>query len=161
MSDTEHFQGFSRVHGNVCAEIHFDRFSRQFAAAQEWLAEQVLADCKPFMPMETGSQAQRSYVDEGGKRVVFPGPYARYLYEGKVMVDSETGKGPMKIPDGSGGYLLRFRKGATLVPTDRPLNYSTTANPQAGDHWFDAAKAANQDYWLERVKRIGGGGEDA
>lgn len=161
MSDTEHFQGFSCVHGHFYAEIHFDRFSRQFADAQEWLAEQVLADCKPFMPMETGSQVQRSYVDEGGKRVVFPGPYARYLYEGKVMVDSETGKGPMKIPDGSGGYLLRFRKGATLVPTDRPLNYSTTANPQAGDHWFDAAKAANQDYWLERVKRIGGGGEDA
>ena len=125
------------------------------------MAEQVLADCKPFMPMETGSQIQRSYVDEGGKRVVFPGPYARYLYEGKVMVDSETGKGPMKIPDGSGGYLLRFRKGATLKPTSRPLNYSTTANPQATDHWFDAAKAANQDYWLEQVKRIGGGGEDA
>ena len=77
------------------------------------------------------------------------------------MVDSETGQGPKKRPDGSGGYQQRFRKGATLVPTDRPLNYSTTANPQAGDHWFDAAKAANQDYWLERVKHIGGGGEDA
>lgn len=161
MSDTEHFQGFSCVHGNFCAEIHFDRFSRQFAAAQEWLAEQVLADCKPFMPMETGSQVQRSYVDEDGKRVVFPGPYARYLYEGKVMVDSETGKGPAKIPDGSGGYLLRFRKGATLVPTSRPLTYSTTANPQATDHWFDAAKAANEERWLNGVKRIGGRGEDA
>ena len=161
MADTEHFQNFSCVHGHFTAEVHFDRFSRQFAAAQQWLAEQVLADCKPFMPMETGSLIQRSYVDDGGRKVVFPGPYARYLHEGKVMVDSETGKGPAKIPDGSGGYLLRFRKGATLVPTDRPLNYSTTANPQATDHWFDAAKAANQDYWLERVKRIGGRGEDA
>ena len=161
MSDTEHFEGFTCVHGNFYAEIRFDRFSRQFAAAQEWLAEQVLADCKPFMPFQTGSMTQRSYVAEGGKHVVFLGPYARMQYEGKVMVDAATGKGPMKIPDGSGGYLLRFRKGATLVPTDRPLNYSTTANPQATDHWFDAAKAANQDYWLERVKRIGGGGEDA
>lgn len=161
MADTEHFQNFSCVHGHFTAEVHFDRFSRQFAAAQQWLAEQVLADCKPFMPMETGSLIQRSYVDDGGRKVVFPGPYARYLYGGVVMVDSETGKGPAKIPDGSGGYLLRFRKGATLVPTDRPLNYSTTANPQATDHWFDAAKAANQDYWLEQVKRIGGGGEDA
>ncbi len=161
MSDTEHFEGFTCVHGNFYAEIRFDRFSHQFAAAQEWLAEQVLADCKPFMPFQTGSMTQRSYVAEGGKHVVFPGPCARMQYEGKVMVDAATGKGPMKIPDGSGGYLLRFRKGATLVPTDRPLNYSTTANPQATDHWFDAAKAANQDYWLERVKRIGGGGEDA
>lgn len=161
MADTEHFQNFSCVHGHFTAEVHFDRFSRQFAAAQQWLAEQVLADCKPFMPMETGSLIQRSYVDDGGRKVVFPGPYARYLYGGVVMVDAETGKGPMKIPDGSGGYLLRFRKGATLKPTSRPLNYSTTANPQATDHWFDAAKAANQDYWLEQVKRIGGGGEDA
>lgn len=161
MADTEHFQNFSCVHGHFTAEVHFDRFSRQFAAAQQWLAEQVLADCKPFMPMETGSLIQRSYVDDGGRKVVFPGPYARYLYGGVVMVDAETGKGPMKIPDGSGGYLLRFRKGATLKPTNRPLNYSTTANPQATDHWFDAAKAANQDYWLEQVKRIGGGGEDA
>lgn len=161
MADTEHFQNFSCVHGHFAAEVHFDRFSRQFAAAQQWLAEQVLADCKPFMPMETGSLIQRSYVDDGGRKVVFPGPYARYLYGGVVMVDAETGKGPMKIPDGSGGYLLRFRKGATLKPTSRPLTYSTTANPQATDHWFDAAKAANQDYWLEQVKRIGGGGEDA
>ena len=161
MSDTEHFQNFTCVHGNFYAEIHFDRFSQQFAAAQKWLAEQVLADCKPFMPMETGSLIQRSYVDEKGRKVVFPGTYARYLYSGVVMVDAETGKGPMKIPDGSGGYLLRFRKGATLKPTSRPLTYSTTANPQATDHWFDAAKAANQDYWLEQVKRIGGRGEDA
>lgn len=161
MADTEHFQNFSCVHGHFTAEVHFDRFSRQFAAAQQWLAEQVLADCKPFMPMETGSLIQWSYVDDGGRKVVFPGPYARYLYGGVVMVDAETGKGPMKIPDGSGGYLLRFRKGATLKPTSRPLTYSTTANPQATDHWFDAAKAANQDYWLEQVKRIGGGGEDA
>lgn len=64
MADTEHFQNFSCVHGHFTAEVHFDRFSRQFAAAQQWLAEQVLADCKPFMPMETGSLIQRSYVDD-------------------------------------------------------------------------------------------------
>lgn len=159
MSDTEHFQNFSCVHGHFYAEFHFDRFSQQFAAAQKWLAEQVLTDCKPFMPMQTGSLIQRSYVADGGKKVVFPGPYARYLYGGVVMVDSETGKGPMKIPDGSGGYLLRFRKGATLKPTNRPLNYSKTANPLATDHWFDAAKAENQERWLDGVKRIGGHGD--
>ena len=42
MNDTEHFQGFSCVHGHFYAEIRFDRFSRQFAAAQEWLAEQEI-----------------------------------------------------------------------------------------------------------------------
>lgn len=146
------------VHGNFTAELHFDRFSAQFAAAQQWLADRVLEDCIPFVPMQTGSLIQRSYTEAGGRRVVFPGPYARYLYGGLVMVDAETGKGPMKIPDGTGGCLLRFRKGARLVPTDRKLDYSTAAHPQATDHWFDAAEAVNKDYWLDGVKRVGGGG---
>lgn len=160
MSDIQYFKGYTCVHGHFYAEIHFDRFSRQFADAQEWLGEQVFADCIPFMPMETGSMIQRSYVADGGRKVVFAGPYAGYLHEGKVMVDAQTGKGPMKIPDGAGGYLLRFRKGATLKPTSRPLNYSTTAHPLATDHWFDAAKAKNLEYWLNGVKRIGGAGKN-
>ena len=102
------------------------------------------------MPLLTGSMQQRSYVDDGGRMVVFPGPYARYQYEGKVMVDSVTGKGPMWIP--TIGY--RFHKGAKLSPTDRKLTYS---QPNATDHWFDAAKSANGGYWVAEVKRIAGG----
>lgn len=158
MGKTGRFEGFSYICGNFTAELHFDRFSAQFAAAQQWLADRVLADCKPYMPMQTGSLVQRSYTEDGGRRIVFPGPYARYLYGGVVMVDATTGKGPMKIPDGTGGYVLRFRKGARLMPTSRRLDYSTAAHPQATDHWFDAAKAANQSYWMDGVKRIGGGG---
>lgn len=46
------------------------------------------------------------------------------------------------------------RKGVKKVLTDRPLTYS---NPQATDHWFDAAKARNGDYWVTGAKkRIGG-----
>lgn len=159
MSDIFHFEGFSYVAGGLTVEVKFDRFERQFEEAQEWLGNTVLEDCKPYMPLRTGNLIQHSHVEDHGRRVVFPGPYARYLYGGVVMVDRDTGRGPMKIPDGpGGGYVLRFKKGAKLIPTNRPLSFTKTFNPQATDHWFDAAKAANIDYWLSEVKRRAGGG---
>lgn len=67
---------------------------------------------------------------------------------------SVTGKGPRKIPTGPGEYILRFRKGAKLVATDRPLKYS---NPQAVPQWFEHAKRQNKQFWIDGVKeKIGG-----
>ena len=157
MAEPNALPKFTIVRSGITIELNLDRFSEQFQRAQWFLSNQVLHDCRPFMPFQTGSLSQRSYADEN--RVVFPGPYARYLYMGKVMVDSVTGKGPRKIPDGAGGYVLRFMKGATLVPTSRRLNYSTQSNPGATDHWFDAAKAQHGEEWIARVKEIAGGGE--
>lgn len=66
------------------------------------------------------------------------GPYAKYQYYGKVMVDSVTGKGPFYIED----VGFRFRKGATLKVTGRNLEYTTTFNPKAGPFWDRALVAA-------------------
>lgn len=156
MSDEFYFDNILYKKGNITVEINLDRFSRQFTEAQQWLGDRVLEDCKARMPHLTGNLQQRSHTEEDGKKVVFPGPYARYLYSGKVMVDSITGKGPMKIPTGPGESILRFREGAKLVPTNRRLDYS---NPQAVDHWFDEAKAQHGEYWIEGVKRIAGKGK--
>lgn len=82
-------------------------------------------------------------------------PYGLYLYEGKVMVDSQTGIGPMKIQTGPGEYVLRFRKGAKLVPTGRNLTYSRAG---AVPHWFEAAKSAHLQSWIEGTERILNGG---
>lgn len=156
MSEIYHFPTVSYVAANFHCEIHLDRFSKQFAKAQWWLGEQVLQGCRDCMSHLTGNLQQRSHTENNGKRVIFPGPQSRYLYGGKVMVDSVTGKGPRKIPVGPGGeYILRFKKGAKLVPTNRPLQYSS---PQATDHWFDAAKARNGESWIAGVKEKAGGG---
>lgn len=158
MSEMQHFPKFSYVSGNIRVELSLDRFSKQFKEAQQWLGDRVLEDCKPYMPHLTGNFQQRSHTENGGARVVFPGPYARYLYMGKVMVDKVTGRGPMKIYDAPGGsYILRYREGAELIPTDRPLQYTKQHHPQATDHWFDAAKAKHQDYWIDGAGKILGG----
>lgn len=142
MSQMFHFPFISYVDGGLRVEINFDRFARQFEEAQLWLGHTVLEDCKPYMPNRTGSMQQRSKVNYGGTQVEFPGPYARFQYGGKVMVDPVTNS-PWA------------RKGAKKVLTDRPLTYS---QPMATSHWFDTAKAAHGEYWISEVKRKAGGG---
>lgn len=151
MVDISHFEKISIVHANFRAEIDLTRFNPQFIEAQRWLGHQVLEDCKPYMPLLTGSLQQRSYVTEDGTRVVFPGPYGRYQYMGKVMVNSATGKGPMLIPNV--GY--RYKLGTTLVATERPLTYS---NPKATPMWFETAKQHHLGAWIAGAEKKAKGG---
>lgn len=154
MSEMVHFPKFSIVYNHVRVEVDMSPLEDRFREAQEYLGQRVLQDCRSKMPHLTGSLQQRSYTDDGGRKVIFPGPYARYLYMGKVMVNSETGKGPMKIPTGPNEYILRYRKGAKLKATDRPLKYS---NPETRAFWFEEAKREYGDQWVEEVKkRLGG-----
>ena len=60
-------------------------FSRACTKAEHKVAEEVLSDTDPFVPALTKSLTNRSHVE--GNYVVYPGPYARYLYHGKVWVD--------------------------------------------------------------------------
>ena len=153
----------SYVMGHIQVDLDLSEYGVRHELAQRRLAQMVLESCKPFMPMETGSLIERSYVSPDGKKVVFPGPYARYLYGGVVMVDSATGKGPALIHDRFGvpvGY--RFRKGAILKPTTRPLSYSKQFNPKAQAHWYEAAKDQDLQLWVSTIDRIikyGGGGD--
>ena len=116
------------------------------------LAVEVARDTERFVPKLTGSMADRTQIV--GSTIIYPGPYARYLYAGKVMVDSVTGKGPNRIVDENGDEFLRFRKGATLVPTGRDLSFNASMNAQAQAHWFEASKAQNLDKWKEFVKEM-------
>lgn len=119
--------------------------------AEHIVAVQAAKDTSPYVPMLTGSLNVRTRVDGGN--IIYPGPYARYLYYGKVMVDSVTGKGPMHFIDKMGNEQIKFRKGATLKPTDRDLKYTKSAHPQAQDHWFEASKAQNLDKWLRVAEK--------
>lgn len=116
------------------------------------MANQIAKDTEPFVPALNKSLANRTQVVEN--QIVYPGPYARYLYEGKVMVDASTGKGPMRIVSKDGSEVIRFHKGATLRPTDRPLHYNKTVHKDATDHWFDASKAQNMEKWTRVAGKL-------
>ena len=114
--------------------------------AEHVLSVQVEKDTVPFVPALTGSLAERTRVV--GNAIIYPGPYARFLYNGKVMVDPNTGS-------------TYAPKGGTKVLTDRNLVFTKTMHPQAQSHWFEASKAQNLDKWLrvaeKAVKKYGTG----
>ena len=122
----------------------FDEIDRKLATyankAEVWLANEVLKDTDPYVPMLTGSLSEKSHVE--GNMVVYPGPYARYLYYGKVM------KGPKYGPKYATDKNLVYTKS---VP---PNGQSQGVHPKAHSHWFEASKAANKDKWIVGVKKL-------
>lgn len=114
--------------------------------AEHLVAQQVAKDTVPFVPALTGSLTQRTRVEDG--KVIYPGPYARFLYYGKLMVDPITGS----------SYAP---KGGTKVLTDKNLVFSQAMHPQAQAHWFEASKAQNLEKWVrvadKAVKKYGTG----
>lgn len=134
----------------------FDNISKKIDAAggrvAHALAMQVARDTEPYVPFLTGSMANRTKVE--GNKIIYPGPYARYLYYGKVMVDAATGDGPIRIVRKDGSEAIRFRKGATLKPTDRPLKFNKAFHSHATDHWFEASKAQNKAKWVSTAKKL-------
>lgn len=114
--------------------------------AEHIVAQQVAKDTVPFVPALTGSLTQRTRVEDS--KVIYPGPYARFLYYGKLMVDPITGS----------SYAP---KGGTKVLTDKNLVFSQAMHPQAQAHWFEASKAQNLEKWVrvadKAVKKYGTG----
>ena len=110
-----------------------DKLTEGCTKAEHTVALQVRKDTSPYVPMLTGSLDKRTRVD--GSEVIYPGPYARYLYYGKLMVDPATGS----------SYAS---KGTTKVLTDKNLVFNTASHAQAQAHWFEASKAENLEKWV-------------
>ena len=126
------------LHVKTISGTEFHKACKQ---AEKALAVQVLKDTRPFVPALTGAFSNLARVDKN--EVVYTGDQARYLYEGKVMVDAATGKGPMNIPD----VGLRWHKGATLTPTAKDLVFTTDMHPKAQAHWMEASYEQNAEKW--------------
>lgn len=110
-----------------------EAIARACTKAEHIVAVQMKKDTSPYVPFLTGSLDQRTQVV--GDSVIYPGPYARFLYYGKVMVDPETGS-------------TYAPKGGTKVLTDKNLVFNTSGHSQAQSHWFEASKAENLEKWI-------------
>ena len=116
--------GFSDIHRKL---------AEAGSKAEHIMALQIKKDTSPFVPALNLSLDQRTMVE--GNTVIYPGPYARFLYYGKVMVDPETGSTFAPL----GGHK---------VVVDRNLVFNTAVHPQAQAFWFEASKAINKTKWL-------------
>lgn len=103
-----------------------------------------------YMPYRTGATIKLTQIQSpvSGDSINTFVPYARYLHEGKVMVNAATGKGPAHIPNV--GY--RYPRGAQLKATGRPITYTTTKNQDAGPYWGRKLMAEEGDAMLADLK---------
>lgn len=102
------------------------------------VATQVAKDTVKYVPMRTGNQMLRSgahlsdRASVKGNKIIYPGPYARYLYKGKVVV------GPLHGPKHA---------------TDKDLVFSDKPHKKATAYWFEESKKANIHTWRKVAKR--------
>ena len=131
-------------------DVDLSRFEKQYGKAQYALDSMVMTSMQPYMPHRTGTfinvtKAMSAAIAGSGTVVAAAPPMGRFLYEGKVMVDPETGS-PWARP------------GAKKIVTDKSLNYDTSHNPNVTDHWFETAKKNHGKSWIKAVKKEAGGG---
>lgn len=131
-------------------DVDLSRFEKQYGKAQFILDNAVMTSMVPYMPHRTGTfinvtKAMSAAIAGSGTVVAAAPPMGRFLYEGKVMIDPETGS-PWARP------------GAKKIVTDKPLNYDTSHRPNVTNHWFDTAKKNYVKSWVKTVKKKAGGG---
>ena len=121
-------------------EILRDKGLDPAGSAQAFHTQNVLRRIIKYMPFRSGMTVKVTIAQTNIRKpeIVTNTPYAQYLYHGKRMVNSQTGKGPGYVP----GVGFRYRKGTTLKATGEPLHYTKTKNPLAGPYWDRALSKA-------------------
>lgn len=146
MQKIHHFKDFSIRFANIRLDVNMKGLENKFNAAQLWLDNQIMQDMKPYMPQLTETlqnltSAESAAMLGTGQVAAAAGPYGRFQYMGKVMVDPVTNS-PWA------------RKKAKKVVTGRSLTYS---RPGAQAQWFEAAMAQHKQQWVDGVAKIIGG----
>lgn len=155
-----HFDGFSIKRAGIDIKLDMDRFSDNFNRAQYELDTMVMQSMEPFMPKASSqfintTKAMSAAVAGKGEVFAAAPPFGRFLYEGKTMVDIQTGS-PWARKDAKKVLVSQFGGKTKAKPN---LSFSKSANPNAQAQWFEAAKKKHGEAWVEKVKEIAGGGE--
>lgn len=121
---------------------------------QQTIDKSVIDWNHQYCPMDSGVLADSPYSATviGSGRVVYPGPYARYLYYGEVY-------GPnIPVFEDDSGEPTRFFSPPNQKkhPTGRSLQFRTDKNPLAGPFWFERMKADHADDILKEAKEVAG-----
>ena len=128
-----------------CVDIHIDtsHIDNNIRNAQKALNMQVVADCDEYIPMQQGALRGSVNYPDGiyGGEIAWNTPYAHYQYMGELYLTED-------------GRSFAFR-GERKYPTGLPLQQH---HPGTADHWFERAKQAHCEQWIDLVKREVGKG---
>lgn len=106
-----------------------------------FMAQEAKRLMAPYVPARDLVLAKnvRTYVESDLGVVHYLSPYARFQYNGLVMVSRITGS-PWA------------NKEESKVVINRPLNYSKARHPLATSEWDKAMKTARMDDYLQAVQ---------
>lgn len=125
------------------ARLLSERGLQSYGRVQKFIDQECIRRMDPYTPRITGALIKSATLGTviGSGKIQQVAPQARYLYYGKLMVSSVTGS----------AYAT---KGESKVLTDKDLNYTKSANPQAGAYWFERMKADHKDKILKGAQQV-------
>lgn len=115
---------------------------RKSKVAKSKLINEIVKDTTPYVPFRDGTLYQsaitnmRRYKD----KIVWNGPYARFLYNGLLMV-------------GVRSRSAWAKKGEVKETIKKVIKYGKK-NPLAGYKWFSRSKAKNKQKWITFTKKV-------
>lgn len=114
----------------------------------KFAANEIMRLSDDYVPFDSGTLKNSAYVTELGDEIVYPSPYAQYMYQGKLMVDPITKKGAFYDP-----ITNRYwsRPGVKKELTDTPLNY--VGAPKRGAHWAEKAWEEHKEDVIESIEK--------
>lgn len=139
---------------NGTADLLAKRNLESGGKVQQVIDKSIIDWCLQYAPWNTGTLAKSAYSASliGQGRIIYPGPYARYLYYGEVF-------GPnIPVFDDDSGVPTRYfsPKGEKKHPTGEKLQFRTDVNLLAGSHWFERMKADHSNDILKEAKEAAG-----
>lgn len=113
---------------------------RKLTKCKKKLIIQVIKDTTPYVPMQEGELYKSAITNQNRykDKIVWNGPYARFLYNGLLMV----------------GVLSRrawARRGEVKETVKKALNYGKK-HPLAGPQWYLRSKDKNKNKWVKLTK---------
>lgn len=127
------------VNGNIKVEINLSKFKDKLSKAQRDLAYQIIADTQDYVPFNQGILSNSAHTENENQEIVYNTPYARYLYMGKLMLDSR----------GSAWAKKHTKKHVV----NKDLTYSKEHHSKAGAKWYERSKEDNLENWINTVKK--------
>ena len=96
----------------------------------------------PYTPMITGMLRDNVEISKDGVRYL--SPYARYLYNGQLMVSAVTGS----------AWAKHDEPPKVLADPPKELRYSHDVSPLATSHWGQAAMDAKGDSIVAEIEEF-------
>ena len=109
---------------------------------QQFFVQECDRYMSAYLPARSGLQMKNRFLVPDG--IVYGGPYAKFLYYGKVMVGIESGSPWAK-------------KDEPKRVTNQDLLYDKTKNPQAGAFWDKRMWVEHRDDILQSMAKVIGG----